>query len=92
MHPWFGIPTLLGALPGMSAAASWMMRGEIKKLGFPRVPEFIKLVIDAGANVYGCTMSMDMMKLTQDDLVEGASVLGAMEFMDLTEGAQIVFV
>ena len=92
MHPWVGIPTLLGALPGMSAAASWMMRGEIKKLGFPRVPEFMELVIDAGANVYGCQMSMDMMKLTVDDLVDGASVLGAMEFMDLTEGAQIVFV
>jgi peroxiredoxin family protein len=92
MHPWFGIPTLLGALPGMSAAASWMMRGEIKKLDFPPVPEFIKLLIDAGANVYGCKMSMDMMKLTQDDLVAGATVLGAMEFMDITEGAQIVFV
>jgi peroxiredoxin family protein len=92
MHPWFGIPTILGAIPGMSAAASWMMRGEIKKLGFPKVPDFVELVIDAGANVYGCTMSMDMMKLTQDDLVDGATVLGAMEFMELTEGAQIVFV
>jgi peroxiredoxin family protein len=92
MHPWIGIPTLVGALPGMSAAASWMMRGEIKKLGFPPVPEFIKLIIETGANVYGCKMSMDMMKLTQDDLVEGATVLGAMEFMDLTEGAQIVFI
>ncbi|HDD62444.1 MAG: hypothetical protein DRI65_08625 [Chloroflexota bacterium] len=92
MHPWFHIPTLLGALPGMSAAASWMMRGEIKKLGFPRVPEFIEQLIDAGANVYGCKMSMDMMKLTEADLVDGAIVLGAMEFMDLTEGAQIVFV
>jgi len=33
-----------------------------------------------------------MMKLTQDDLIDGATVLGAMEFMDLTEGAQVVFV
>jgi len=92
MHPWFGIPTLLGALPGMSAAASWMMRGEIKKLDFPPVPEFMKLIIDAGANVYGCKMSMDMMKLTKDDLIEGSTVLGAMEFMDITEGAQVIFV
>ena len=61
--------------------------GEIKKLGFPRVPDFVKLVMDAGANIYGCKMSMDMMKLTKDDLVDGATVLGAMEFMDLTEGA-----
>jgi len=92
MHPWFGIPTLLGALPGMSAAASWMMRGEIKKLDFPPVPEFMQLLIDAGANVYGCKMSMDMMKLTKDDLIEGSIVLGAMEFMDITEGAQVIFV
>ncbi len=92
MHPWFHIPSLMGILPGMSAAASWMMRGEIKKLGFPRVPEFIQQMVDAGANVYGCKMSMDMMKLTQDDLIDGATVLGAMEFMDLTEGAQVVFV
>jgi len=92
MHPWFHIPSLMGILPGMSAAASWMMRGEIKKLGFPRVPEFIEQMVDAGANIYGCKMSMDMMKLTQDDLIDGATVLGAMEFMDLTEGAQIVFV
>ena len=92
MHPWFHIPSLMGILPGMSAAASWMMRGEIKKLGFPRVPEFIEQMVDAGANIYGCKMSMDMMKLTQDDLIDGATVLGAMEFMDLTEGAQVVFV
>lgn len=92
MHPWVGIPTLVGAIPGVSAAASWMMRGEIKKLGFPKVPDFVKLVMDAGANVYGCKMSMDMMRLTEDDLIEGATVLGAMEFMDLTAGAQIVFV
>ena len=92
MHPWVGIPTVVGAIPGMSAAASWMMRGEIKKLGFPPVKEFVELVIDAGAKVYGCQMSMDMMKLTEEDLVDGATVLGAMEFMDLTEGAQIIFV
>ena len=92
MHPSFHIPSLMGILPGMSAAASWMMRGEIKKLGFPRVPEFMELVVDAGANVYGCKMSMDMMKLTADDLIDGATVLGAMEFMDLTEGAQVIFV
>jgi len=92
MHPSFHIPSLMGILPGMSAAASWMMRGEIKKLGFPRVPEFMEQLVDAGANVYGCKMSMDMMKLTADDLIDGATVLGAMEFMDLTEGAQVIFV
>jgi peroxiredoxin family protein len=92
MHPWFHIPTFLGAIPGMSAAATWMMNREIEKLDFPPVPEFLEMVMDAGAKVYGCKMSMDMMKLTKEDLVDGAVVLGAMEFMDLTENAQILFV
>lgn len=92
MHPWFHIPSLVGVIPGMSAMASWMMRREIDKLDFPPVGEFIQTVIDSGAKVYGCKMSMDMMKLTEDDLVEGAEVLGAMEMLDLAEGAQLLFV
>lgn len=92
MHPWFHIPTWLGALPGMSAAASWMMRREIAKLDFPPVPEFVEMLLDAGAHLYGCKMSMDMMKLTKEDLVDGAEVLGAMEFLEISNGAQTIFV
>ena len=92
MHPWFHIPTMVGGLPGMSAMASWMMRKEIDKLDFPPVDEFIELVIDSGARVFGCKMSMDMMKLTGDDLVDGAEVLGAMEMLDFAEDAQVIFV
>ncbi len=92
MHPWFHIPTWLGAIPGMSAMATWMMRKEIDKLDFPPVGEFIQLVSDAGAKIYACKMSMDMMKLTKADLVDDAEVLGAMEFMEMTEGAQLLFI
>ncbi len=92
MHPSVHIPTLLGIIPGMSAAASWMMRREIAKLDFPPVGEFVQLVQDAGAKIYGCKMSMDMMKLTKADLVDGADVLGAMEFIEMSEGGQIIFV
>jgi peroxiredoxin family protein len=92
MHPWFHIPTWLGAIPGMSAMATWMMRKEIDKLDFPPVGEFIQLVSDAGAHIYACKMSMDMMKLTKADLFDEAEVLGAMEFMEMTEGAQVLFI
>lgn len=92
MHPWVHIPTILGVIPGMSYLASWMMRGEIAKLDFPPVDEFVQLIQDSGANIYGCKMSMDMMKLTEKDLVDGAKVLGAMEFIEMSEGGQIIFV
>ncbi len=86
------VPTWLGAIPGMKHLATWMMRREIAKLDFPPVDEFIEMVSDAGANLYGCKMSMDMMGLTADDLFPEASVLGAMEFMEMSEGAQVLFV
>ncbi len=92
MHPWFHIPTVVGALPGMSDMASKMMKREIDKLDFPCVDEFVEILVDSGASIYGCKMSMDMMKLTQEDLVEGAEVLGAMEMLDLADGAQVIFV
>lgn len=92
MHPWFHIPSIIGVLPGISALASWMMRREIAKLDFPPVNEFMQTLLDSGAHIYGCKMSMDMMKLTKADLIEGAEVLGAMEFMELSTGAQTLFI
>jgi peroxiredoxin family protein len=36
---------------------------------------------------------MDMMKLDKDDLYEGVDeVVGAMEFMEMSEGAQVIFI
>jgi peroxiredoxin family protein len=92
MHPWFHMPTWMGAIPGISAAASWMMNKEIDKLGFPPVGEFVEMLTDAGAHFYGCKMSVDMMKLTKADLVDGAEILGAMEFLEIAEGAQVLFI
>ena len=90
--PWLKIPTWLGIIPGMSKVATWMMGREIAKLDFPPIPEFIEMIQEAGTNLYGCLMSMDMMGLNEDDLIDGATALGAMEFLELTEGAQVLFV
>lgn len=92
MHPKFHIPTMVGGLPGMSEMASVMMRKEIDKLGFPPVDEFVQVLLDSGAKLYGCKMSMDMMDLAEDDLIEGAEVLGAMEFLEIADGAQLLFI
>jgi predicted peroxiredoxin len=56
------------------------------------VGEFVQVLLDSGANMYGCKMSMDMMKLTKADLVDGCEVLGAMEFLEISEGAQVLFI
>ena len=88
-----GIPQIMGALPGMTAFASWFMKKKIAKLEVPPMREYVQMLVDAGANLYGCKMTCDMMNLTMDDFVDGVdSIVTASDFMDLTEGAQIVFI
>ena len=91
-NPSFPIPTMIGGLPGMSEFATNMMKRDIEKLDFPPPREFMQMLLDSGAHVYGCKMSMDMMKLHKPDLIEGAEVLGAMEFMEISENAQLLFI
>ena len=92
MHPSFHFPTWIGAIPGVSGLATIMMRKEIDKLDFPPVGEFIEMLADAGANLYACKMSVDMMKLKPEDFVDSVKILGAMAFMELSEGAQLLFI
>ena len=87
------MPQLLGALPGMSSMASWMMRGKIKGLNVPPVREFLTQISDAGGHLWACQMSVDMMKLTKEDLVEEVEdIINVSAFLDLSRDAQIVFV
>jgi len=88
-----GIPNLMGALPGMTAFATALMRKKMVDLEVPPVREYMQMLVDAGANLYGCKMSVDMMDLTMDDFIPGVkSIVTAGDFMDMTEGAQIVFI
>jgi peroxiredoxin family protein len=87
------IPNVVGLLPGMTDMASSMMRKEIEKLDFPPVDEFLEMIHDAGGKMYGCKMAIDMMKLEKEDLCDEIDdVIGAMEFMEMSEGAQIIFI
>jgi peroxiredoxin family protein len=87
------MPQAIGPLPGMTAMATHMMKKEIAKLGFPDVPEFLETLVDSGAHLWACKMSTDMMKLEEADLFDGVEgIIGASEFIDMSEGAQIIFV
>lgn len=92
-NPSMGIPNAVGGLPGMTNFATTMMKREIAKLDFPEIKEFLEMVSDAGAELYACKMSMDMMHLSKEDLDDHVNdVVGAMEFMEMSEGAQLLFI
>jgi peroxiredoxin family protein len=88
-----GIPNFMGGLPGMTAFATKLMKDKMEALEVPPVREYVEMLSDAGANLYACKMSVDMFDLTEDDFVEGVQgIVTAGDFMDMTEGAQIIFI
>lgn len=92
-NPSMPIPTMLGGLPGMEAFASSRMKKEMADLDIPPVREMIEMLDDAGTELYACELAMDMFKLEKDDLLpQVKEVISAMDFIDLTEGAQIILV
>ena len=91
-NPAMHIPTLLGALPGMSSFATLMMKKEMEKLDIPPVDEFIEMIHDAGAALYGCKATVDMFHLTKDDFCEQVDdVITVGEFYEKSAGAEIIF-
>lgn len=88
-----GIPNLLGILPGMTAFSTKLMKDKMKGLEVPPVSEYLQMLVDAGAKLYACKMSVDMMGLKKEDFVDGViDIVTASDFMDMTEGAQIIFI
>ena len=92
-NPSIPLPAMIAGLPGVESLATHQMKKEMDRLDIPPLREFIEMLDDAGAELYGCQLAMDMFKLTKDDLVpQVREVISAMDFMDKSEGAQIVFV
>ena len=87
------LPQSMAPLPGMTAMATKMLKKQIADLGVPEVPEFLDQIVAAGGHLWACRMSADMNKLTMDDLrddVEG--IISAADFIEKTEGAQLLFI
>ncbi len=87
------LPQGLGGLPGMTGFATKMLKKQIADLDVPEVPEFLQMLHDMGARLWACKMSVDMMGLTKDDMYEGVEdIINVNEFIELSDGAQVIFV
>ena len=88
----FPLPTILGALPGMSAFATHMMNKEMEALDIPPIPEFIEMIHDAGGKIYACKATVDMFHLNLEDFCpQMDKVLTVGEFYEISAGGQIIF-
>ncbi len=90
---YLGIPQFMGGLPGMTPFATKLMKDKMAALGVPTVREYLEMLVDAGAKLYACKMSVDMFGLKKEDFIPGViDIVTAGDFMDMTEGSQIIFI
>jgi peroxiredoxin family protein len=87
------LPQGIGGLPGMTAMATHQMKKQIAEVGVPEVPEFLEQIVASGGHLWACRMSADMMRLSKDDLYEGVEdIINAADFIEKTNGAQLLFI
>lgn len=86
-------PQLFSMMPGMTGIGTTMMRKMMADIDIPTVPELIEHVHAMGAHLYACQLSAEMMQIKKAMLhpaIEG--IISAADFIEISEGAQIVFV
>jgi peroxiredoxin family protein len=87
------MPQGLGGLPGMTGLATSKLKKAIAELDVPEVPEFLDQIVASGGHLWACRMSADMNHLTMDDLYdEVEDIISASDFIEKTNGAQLLFI
>ena len=87
------IPQALAPMPGMQPMATHMLKKQIADLGVPEVPDFLDHIVASGGTLWACQLSADMNKLKKEDLYDGVeAIINASDFIEMTEGAQLLFI
>jgi len=87
------IPQALAPMPGMQPMATHMLKKQIADLGVPEVPDFLDHIVASGGTLWACRMSADMNHVSLDELHPGVKdIINASDFIELTAGAQLLFI
>ncbi|HWR97131.1 MAG TPA: DsrE/DsrF/DrsH-like family protein [Candidatus Methanoperedens sp.] len=84
-----GVPNIIGMLPGMTAMATMMMKSWMAKEKVPSIPELLDVCVEGGVKLLGCQMSMDVMGIKKEQLVDGVETAGAGTFLGYAAEAAI---
>jgi peroxiredoxin family protein len=88
--PGISVPNILGVLPGMTAVATGMMNGWMKKANVAKLSELIDMCVEFDVRMIACQMSMDVMGIKKEELIDGVEVAGAAAFLEYASQDAIV--
>jgi peroxiredoxin family protein len=76
------VPNIVGMLPGMTFMATAMMNNWMKKAHVAKLSELLEMAQEMGVKLVACQMSMDVMGIHKEDLIDGLEIGGAATFLD----------
>lgn len=83
------IPTIIQALPCMTAMATSMMKSMIKKNGVASIKELITICMESGVQMIACQMAMDLFGFKREEMIDGLVYGGAAMYMEYAANADI---
>ena len=87
----WNIPNLVQAgIPGFESFATTLMQQTIKNNGVASIAELRSLSLEAGVNMIGCQMTVDLFGFTHDDFIpEVKEYCGAASFLPMAQEADV---
>ncbi|MDX1375745.1 MAG: DsrE/DsrF/DrsH-like family protein [Burkholderiales bacterium] len=86
----WNIPSAVQAVPGFEAMATTLMRQTIKNKGVADISELRNLCIEAGVNLIGCQMTVDLFGFKHEEfLPEVKEYVGAATFLPMARDADV---
>jgi peroxiredoxin family protein len=82
-------PGAMGAIPGMSSIATGMMKKKIDKANIPSLGELQEMAQLEGVELIACKMTVDMMEINDEKLIEGVVVWTAEDFLKYAKDCKI---
>lgn len=76
------IPNIIGMLPGMTAAATMMMNSWMRKANVAKLSELLEIAGESGVNLIACQMTMDVMGIKREQLIDSVQIGGAATFLE----------
>ena len=83
------VPNIIGMLPGMTAMATKMMNGWMGKVGVASIPELLETCVESDVKMIACQMTMDVMGIKREELIDDIEVGGASTFLNFATGCNI---
>ncbi|HEU5442080.1 MAG TPA: DsrE/DsrF/DrsH-like family protein [Ktedonobacterales bacterium] len=75
------VPNIVGMLPGMTPMATKMMKAMFAKNNVVSAAELRKQAIELGVKLIACTMTMEVMGIRREDLIDECEEGGAAAFL-----------